>query len=347
MEKVSYRKLRTGYFPNGEKKYDIYSLGDQKLLSTSYYESGQTFAEIFWKFDEKDFNLDNLLSSWITGIISSYTLLKKYEIYIHGNVAFWYSNGQLFHENNFINGISDGAQIWYRENGNKDYEGFYKNGLKHGMFTVYLDNGKVDFETKVENGIDLWHKAYWRSNGKLMLEDEYFDGKLFKNTSWYESGQIEDKANFIALEGSEEGDESFDGECTFWYENGQIKYLLNYKNGVQSGQQKSWDENGNVLFDDYYVEGEQYWKDKKIGNVYLMKNARNGYTKIGFTKNKPTFRERTLQSEEPEIELFKYWKGSMHDEEKLHNIFKDKRIRGEWFDLNETHIKQIEKYFND
>jgi len=83
------------------------------------------------------------------------------------------------------------------------------------------------------------------------------------------------------------------------------------------------------------------------GNIYLMKNNRNGYTKIGFTKNNPKFRERTLQSEEPEINLILSYKGNLQDEENLHNQFDKKCIRGEWFDLNEEDFKEIADYFSN
>lgn len=84
---------------------------------------------------------------------------------------------------------------------------------------------------------------------------------------------------------------------------------------------------------------------RQTGNVYLMKNERNGYIKIGYTKNKPEFREKTLQSQEPEITLMKSYKGSMNDEQGVHEILADKRVRGEWFDLNEEDLLTIENYF--
>jgi predicted GIY-YIG superfamily endonuclease len=76
--------------------------------------------------------------------------------------------------------------------------------------------------------------------------------------------------------------------------------------------------------------------------VYLMKNTRNGYTKIGISKN-PKHREKTLQSEEPEIDLI--WKKEIPNaigrEIELHKKYSDKRIRGEWFDLTEQDIQNI------
>lgn len=81
------------------------------------------------------------------------------------------------------------------------------------------------------------------------------------------------------------------------------------------------------------------------GNVYLMKNMRNGYTKIGYTKNKPEHRERTLQSEEPEISLMASYSGTFEDESAIHTAFSEKRVRGEWFDLDNNDLSEIEEYF--
>lgn len=74
--------------------------------------------------------------------------------------------------------------------------------------------------------------------------------------------------------------------------------------------------------------------------IYLMRNRRNGFTKIGESNN-PKIREATLQSEEPEIELINQWVGSLRMEEFLHEEFSAKRVRGEWFNLDEKDIQDI------
>ena len=74
-----------------------------------------------------------------------------------------------------------------------------------------------------------------------------------------------------------------------------------------------------------------------------MKNLRNGFYKIGISSN-PGVREKTLQSQEPEIELLFYSEGSYEDERTLHEIFVEKRVRGEWFSLDERDIDFIKRY---
>ena len=78
----------------------------------------------------------------------------------------------------------------------------------------------------------------------------------------------------------------------------------------------------------------------RIGFVYVMQNRRNGFFKIGFSK-KPSFREKTLQSEEPEVEMIFAYKGTIELEKKIHDKYSRKRIRGEWFSLNEEDLESI------
>ncbi len=77
-----------------------------------------------------------------------------------------------------------------------------------------------------------------------------------------------------------------------------------------------------------------------IQYVYLMVNKRSGHYKIGRSVN-PEFRERTLQSQEPEVEMVEACLAPKALEKRLHEEYKSKRIRGEWFDLNDADIRAI------
>lgn len=74
--------------------------------------------------------------------------------------------------------------------------------------------------------------------------------------------------------------------------------------------------------------------------LYLIRDERNNLVKIGRSKN-PSARERTLQSEMPLLSLFWKVEGFEDEEVKLHEIFSDKRIRGEWFQLDESDVDFI------
>jgi hypothetical protein len=79
--------------------------------------------------------------------------------------------------------------------------------------------------------------------------------------------------------------------------------------------------------------------------VYLMIDTTNNAYKIGIS-NKPKYREKTLQSEKPTIELichkdFPVRKIAEGIEKGLHKAYADKKIRGEWFRLSEEDVKHI------
>lgn len=85
---------------------------------------------------------------------------------------------------------------------------------------------------------------------------------------------------------------------------------------------------------------------KSSRSVYLMKNHRNGYFKIGISGD-VQYRERTLQSEEPEVALI-YSSVKTTEAKKiegyLHEKFREKRLRGEWFHLTVEDVDYIKLY---
>nr|WP_294921968.1 GIY-YIG nuclease family protein [uncultured Flavobacterium sp.] len=79
--------------------------------------------------------------------------------------------------------------------------------------------------------------------------------------------------------------------------------------------------------------------------VYLMHDTSNNYYKIGIS-NKPEYREKTLQSEKPTIEIiiskkFPIRKIAESIEKALHDTYSEKRLRGEWFELDLKDIEHI------
>ena len=81
--------------------------------------------------------------------------------------------------------------------------------------------------------------------------------------------------------------------------------------------------------------------------VYLMHDTSNGYYKIGIS-NSPEYRERTLQSEKPTIEMiaskkFPIRKIAESIEKALHSAYSEKRLRGEWFELNDNDVEHIKE----
>jgi len=99
----------------------------------------------------------------------------------------------------------------------------------------------------------------------------------------------------------------------------------------------------------YITDIKKVEKPKKLHSkftkVYVMIDKNTGYYKIGRSVN-PERREKTLQSEKPTIEMLFNHDARVKDEKELHDMFKDKRIRGEWFDLNGSDLTKIREFFN-
>ena len=90
-------------------------------------------------------------------------------------------------------------------------------------------------------------------------------------------------------------------------------------------------------------------KEPEPKYLYIMKDTSTGYHKIGISKN-PQYREKTLQSEKPTIEIV--WVSDSttikaRDIEKaLHSYFEHRRTRGEWYNLSSHQIESIKNNYN-
>ena len=143
-------------------------------------------------------------------------------------------------------------------------------------------------------------------------------------------------------------------------ENRIVKWRITTENSLREGSITNEESQKNVmqLFNFYrntYNETvglntlENYTETKKPEKcfVYLMHDTSNDMHKIGVS-NSPDYREKTLQSEKPTIELlsskpFVNRKIAMILEKSLHENYSENRIRGEWFDLTTIQINEIKE----
>lgn len=88
-------------------------------------------------------------------------------------------------------------------------------------------------------------------------------------------------------------------------------------------------------------------RKRKIQSLYLLKNRRNGYYKIGVSYD-PSKRTITLQAEDPDVILIRSWQNKGNREREWHRHFWRERLRGEWFQLTPAQIRyMIYKMGND
>lgn len=105
-----------------------------------------------------------------------------------------------------------------------------------------------------------------------------------------------------------------------------------------------------------YNNGEFYNKDKIYDKHKITKNEQgfiyvikiDNYYKIGKSKNiKRRFGEYTRLFKEPELVICEYVNNYDEVEIELHEIFGEKRTRGEWFMLSKNDIKRIKSILRE
>lgn len=115
-----------------------------------------------------------------------------------------------------------------------------------------------------------------------------------------------------------------------------IKFAKKHKNDIIETNKKTTEELRNFLKD--YIKTP---KPKPSGQIYIMECG--GYYKIGVSKNVKR-RQKELDRRPFKVNII-YESKIVEDcysvEEMLHNRFSQKRINGEWFNLNNNDIEII------
>lgn len=87
--------------------------------------------------------------------------------------------------------------------------------------------------------------------------------------------------------------------------------------------------------------------DTNSGFVYLIQSGDSSYYKIGCTSSRPIKRLRNLQTGSPvELRLYEvfYADDMAMLERDGHNRVRDRRVRGEWFDLTQAEVERLAAY---
>lgn len=88
------------------------------------------------------------------------------------------------------------------------------------------------------------------------------------------------------------------------------------------------------------VKESKIEKPVKLTKIYIMKDNHTGHYKIG-RSDSPIKREATLLSQKSSIELIFQSEATPKIEKSLHDLFNEKRVRGEWFELDNWDVELI------
>lgn len=260
---------KTGYwrenFANGELKSEsYYKEGKLNGLRKTYNKYGSLESIEYMVQDSvsnnsrnlvlielyKEFhvgtNKEKLVGGQKNGLKNG--LFREYNL--EGKIVngYLYENDTLLAKGLILNdGNFDSSWVYYYPNGNIQSEGMYINGKKEGNWVYYYENGKIQQKGSFrENIISGTWKLYYKS-GVLKAEEYYRKGKLEGIIIEYsETGEVISKGNYLA--GFKEGD-------WFYYVGGFKEvgsFTLNFKNG----DWVSYYDNGNILFEGEFDEGQ-------------------------------------------------------------------------------------------
>lgn len=192
----------------------------------------------------------------------------------------------------------EGTVLSYFPNGKIASEEVYKNGLLQGNRILYFDNGMIMEEGRFENGQPVQQHNYYEKSGQLIRENFFEKGERTKVVFWYDTSFMYRKldAAFLGkpvvipppvIQKSSErwlnlktgtthtktylrngtlryelfsfSDGSFRKE-TNYYEEGGIKSESYYIKSENSGEEKIWNEKGQLISHKRWEKGNHIFE---------------------------------------------------------------------------------------
>lgn len=168
----------------------------------------------------------------------------------HGPYTEYWSNGQIFKEGKFEDGIPVGDWKYWHDNGQLSRELKYKNGQLLGTFDVFREDGTQEATRSYRNGLkDGEWKTYDDTGEKVILRFHYRrDLRHDKWASFYLSGEPKVEEFYK--------DDQKDGKHTVWYDNGQKAEEMSFRDGKRHGKAISWNKDGTKRLEIEYQNGE-------------------------------------------------------------------------------------------
>ena len=177
-------------------------------------------------------------------------ILQKQVNFDNGNTTgafhYFFPNGKIGIEGNFISNEYEGEIKSYYENGHLYGTRFYQHDFRTGRHTYLYPDGKIDFEHNFAN--DTLNGLY---------QSYYPNGKV-KESFLYKMGQA-------------------DGTYKYYYENGQLWVEKEYKNGLLMNIQGSFDQKGNNRDKGSLKDGNgtvNYYTEE--GKIYSVETFKDG-----------------------------------------------------------------------
>jgi len=273
------------FAPNGDlMRVEYYNMGT--IIKIENYWEGALTSSL-----EFETAMDNLVAKYPNG--KTYYDISRTGSRFQGPAKWYYGNGQLEVEGNFVDGSQDGKWTYYFPNGQISRINEYELGDPVGSRVIYHLNGEISETFAFLEGEFHGPNVEYNDRGIRTDSVSYVNGKLDGNRYFYsetgelqhvrvydlgkiigwrpvlENGALGDlveikdgtatvKASYpngqVAFEYTmDKGD--FRGTYTTYYSNGQVETQLNYEDDYYQGVQIAYYENGQKMRETNYVDG--------------------------------------------------------------------------------------------
>ena len=183
-----------------------------------------------------------------------------------GHWLYYYPDGALWQDLNFLKGEYHGEQVVYYSNGLLSQYCRYENGQENGSWLEFFSNGDT---STIGEFVDANEEGVWRDyyiGGQLLKEGRYHAG--LKEGLWVEYYPT-DTIQFIA----EYTQDTLNGSFIGFYPNGKAEYEVEYKHGLMNGPYTEYYFNGEVSINAFYYYGKElgYWESFYSNNQIQAK----------------------------------------------------------------------------
>ncbi len=206
----------------------------------------------------------------------------------------YYENGRLKSEGNRKNFQLDSLWKFYDDKGHLTVTIQYKNGKKNGFRTTY--QGKNVVKEHFVNDVKQGYTYYYYPNGKVKLKIPFKNG-LEEGTAYeyaeedgriiqiitYKKGYVYKRMRMNRYDANHQPD----GKWMWFYPDGKVRLVGFFNHGLKNGYFKTYDENGNLVSTEKYVNGEKEKKAEALSQLEVRTEYYpDGKVKIQATYNK-------------------------------------------------------------
>lgn len=157
---------------------DRYLDGSRLAEATVAYDGGAKAAAGVYLHPKETLKVD--LDWWI-GLIGLSVTATDGKPMKQGRWQFWFEDGELKCEGEFLDDKPIGSHIWWFANGQKQCEGNYMDGQPEGLWVHWHENGIRSAQGEYKDGKRVGRWMQWDSDGKVAqsAQQTYESGHVY------------------------------------------------------------------------------------------------------------------------------------------------------------------------